>query len=141
MSQESIIFPLIAMVALTVAISVYLLKSRYRAVLEDGLDPRYFKQNSGADLPDYLVRVTQHYENLFEMPMLFYVVCILLFITQNVDIASVVLAWGYFFSRIVHAYIHIGKNRLLQRRNSFFVSSLFLLALWVWLCIKLLIHY
>ncbi len=140
MNPESIIFPLVAMVVLTVTVSVYLLKCRYRAVLENGLNPRYFKENRGGKLPSYLVQVTQHYENLFEMPMLFYVVCILLFITHNVDIASVVLAWGYFASRVIHAYIHIGTNKLLQRRNIFLVSSLLLLALWVWLFIKLLTH-
>ena len=73
----------------------------------------------------------QHYENLFELPVLFYIVCTSLYATAHVDTLNLVLAWAFVLSRFAHAYIHIGKNRLLRRRNVFLLSSVILLGMWV----------
>ena len=137
MSQQTIIYPLIAMFVLTMSVAIYLLKCRYRAVLQDGINPRYFELNRGAKIPDYLNRVTQHYDNLFEMPLLFYVVSILYLVLHQAGLLTVILAWVYVISRCIHAYIHIFNNRLKYRKYIFLMSSLVLIVLWMKLFIQI----
>jgi len=131
------ILPMIGMVLLTVGISFLLIKLRYKAVLEDGLKPAYFKLNKGGRPPDYLVRVTQHYDNMFEAPLLFYVAIVLLVVLDITDVIYVWLSWAYFLSRLAHAYIHTTHNKLRQRRNVFIVSYLIVVILWVRISIEL----
>ena len=84
--QATLLLPVAGMVFLTVGIALWMLKLRYKAVLEDGVSAKYFKLNRGAKLPEYLVRVTQHYENLFETPVLFYVAILLILVLEINDI-------------------------------------------------------
>ncbi len=128
--DKLIMFPVLGMVALTIGIGLWMLKLRYKAVLKDGLNPAYFKLNRGAKLPDYLIRVTQHFENLFETPILFYLGILFILALNLNDMVYITLAWLYFMSRLVHAYVHTTHNKLKYRRNSFIVSSIFLVALW-----------
>jgi len=65
------------MFLLSLSIGIRMLQLRFRTVLKDKLHPGYFKLNRGAKLPDYLVQANQHYENLYETPVLFYVIVIL----------------------------------------------------------------
>lgn len=133
--QATLLIPVFGMFFLTVGIALWMLKLRYKAVLEDGISAKYFKLNRGAKLPEYLVRVTQHYENLFETPLLFYVAVLLLLVLNLNDLGYVLLSWAYFLSRLIHAYIHTVSNRLKYRKNAFIVSSIFLLGLWIRLAI------
>lgn len=130
MSQTTIFAPLFTMVLLTFGIGMLMLRARIRAV-RDGLNPGYFHFNRGARLPDELMKVSQHYENLFELPLLFYVACLALYVTDSVDLSSLVMAWVYVASRLAHAYVHLGHNRLRSRRRVFLLGMAVLFSLWV----------
>ena len=130
MSQTTIFAPLFTMVLLTFGIGMLMLRARIRAV-RDGLNPGYFHFNRGARLPDELMKVSQHYENLFELPLLFYVACLALYVTDSVDLSSLVMAWVYVASRLAHAYVHLGHNRLRSRRRVFLLGMSVLFSLWV----------
>ncbi len=125
-----LVLPVIGMIFLTIGIALWMLKLRYRAVLQDGVSPAYFKLNKGAKLPDYLVRVTQHFENLFETPILFYIVILFILTIGVTDIFYVCFAWLFFIARLAHAYVHTTYNRIKHRRNVFIISSLLLVVLW-----------
>ena len=129
--QTMLLLPVFGMVFLTIGIALWMLKLRYKAVLEDGVSAKYFKLNRGAKLPEYLVRVTQHYENLFETPLLFYVAILLLLILELNNTGYIFLAWGYFLSRLLHAYIHTVTNRLKHRKYAFMLTSVILIILWI----------
>ncbi len=137
MTQEMILYPLFVMVLITLFISLRLAVLRYRAVVRDGLKAGYFKHNSGDKPPEYLLRTTDHYDNLFEQPMLFYVVSILIYITSKTDYLLIILAWAYIATRLLHGYIHISLNKLLLRRNSFLLSTIVLFSMWGALFIQL----
>jgi len=129
--QAALLLPVIGMVFLTIGIALWMLKLRYKAVLEDGVSVKYFKLNRGAKLPEYLVRVTQHYENLFETPMLFYVAILFVLVLNINSMEYVLLSWGYLLSRLVHAYIHTGTNNLKHRKYAFLLTSVILIMLWI----------
>lgn len=129
--QSTLLLPVFGMIFLTVGIALWMLKLRYKAVLKNGVSAKYFKLNRGAKLPDDLVRVTQHYENLFETPVLFYISILFVLVLNINDVVYVLLSWGYFLSRLIHAYIHTVTNRLRHRKNAFLLSVVFILTLWV----------
>ena len=51
--------------------------------------------------------------NLFEFPILFYAVCICIYVTGNVDDYFVTLAYWFFYLRVVHSIYHIFLNQLI----------------------------
>jgi len=137
MQSSWILYSLLGMFILSVTVGIRMLQLRYRAVLRDKLDPAYFKLNEGAKLPDYLVKVTHHYDNLYETPVLFYAIVILAFVLHIVDAISLSLAYGYLISRVVHALVHLNSNRIRHRQYIFLLSILLLTALWIYVFIKL----
>ena len=60
----------------------------------------------------------------------FYLVVVLMYLLAYVNPLNIILAWAYFLMRLIHAYVHTGKNRLLLRRNTFLLSSVILFTLW-----------
>ena len=139
MQTSWILYPMFAMVMLTVVIAMRMLQLRFRAVIQDNLNPGYFKLNRGGKPPEYMTQVEQHYINLFESPVLFYVIVVLAYVVQFVDVISLCLAWGFVVARVGHAYVHTGQNRILQRRNVFLLSIALLVTLWCYVFMKLLL--
>lgn len=129
--KAALILPMIGMIFLTFGIMIWILKLRYQAIREDGLNPKYFRLYRGAKLPDYLLKVTQHYENLLELPLFFYAAIILLTALNIVDYFYIFLTWSFLLLRLVHTYIHTTSNRVIQRKNIFIASSIILIILWV----------
>ena len=134
--QAMMLYPMFAMVLLTIAVGVLMVKQRYRAVMENGVSPAYFKLNRGGRLPEYLVRTTQHYDNLFETPLLFYAGVLSILVLQQTDWVYLLLGWLYVLSRLAHAYVHIVINRLKLRRRVFLVSVWLLVFIWLRLALE-----
>ena len=76
--------------------------------------------------------------NQFELPVLFYVVCLALYITGGAGTVAVVLAWLFVASRIFHAYVHVTTNDLRLRRPAFIGGFFVAGAMWIWLALHLL---
>lgn len=139
MQSFAILYPAFAMALLTMGVAIWLLMVRIKAYKANELKPAYFKLNQG-EVPVYAKQAEQHYENLFEMPILFYVVLVLAFVTQTASIGLVFLAWAYVAARAAHTYVHLGSNKLLKRRNVFLVSFVILLVMWLWMLFALWLH-
>ena len=138
MKQALIIYPVFAVVLLTYIIGIRMLRLRIKAVKEDGLNPAYFLLNRGAKLPDGLVKVSQHYDNLFEVPVLFYVACLSILVTNNTDTVFICLAWLFVGARYIHAYIHTTYNGLKHRRLAFLAGTSVVALMWLKLLFQLL---
>lgn len=131
MSVSSLVFPMAAMVLLTVVVLVRMFRSRVAAVRTGQVDAAYFRLYQGSDEPESTRKLSRHFTNLFEAPTLFYVACLAAMITGLTGTVMVTLAWGYVAARTVHAFVHLGGNRLRKRILAYFVSWIFLVALWV----------
>lgn len=138
MNQNIIFYPLLAMVLLTFLVGIKVLLSRIKAVKQDGMNPHYFSLNRGSKQPEYLIKISQHYENLFELPMLFYTVTIIIYSTHSVDHLYIVLATLFVIIRYLHAYIHITYNHLSHRRNIFLIGTIILATMWLRFAYKIL---
>ena len=138
MHQEAILYPVFVMVLLSLLVGLRLLQLRFRAVSRDNLPAVYFKLNRGGKPPAYLVQVEQNYANLFETPVLYYVIVILIYVLQMTSIWTVTLAWAYVVSRFIHSYVHLGGNQLFYRRNSFLLGIAIITIMWITAFISLL---
>ncbi|MGD8526359.1 MAG: MAPEG family protein [Thioalkalispiraceae bacterium] len=130
MEQNSILLPVFALVALTFGIGIRLGKLRLAAVKRGDLNPRYYELNRGGKVPDYLAKVSHNYDNLLALPILFYVVSIMLFVSGKVEIAQIILAWVFVVSRYVHSYIHTGYNNVRHRMRAFILGVVALIGMW-----------
>lgn len=115
---------------------------RVRAVKEGKVPTSYFKsyQLVGQEVPRDLVVVSNHYSNLFEMPLMFLIVGILFINFKLIDTVAMAAAWLYVFLRLGHSIIHLGKNKLVYRYTIFGLSSYVQLFMWIYLIGKVFLQ-
>lgn len=128
MTAANLIYPMFAMVTLTAVVLVVLFPRRMRVVREKQVTAGYFKIYQGQVEPDYAAKAARHFSNLFEAPTLFYAACLAAMITQQAGQAIQILAWVYVAARVIHAYVHLGSNKLRPRIAVYFISWLALLV-------------
>jgi len=134
-----ILFPIVAMVALVVFVVVRLGRSRVRAVRRRDISVRFFELYQGSEEPEELRALSRHFVNLFELPILFYVACIVAYVSVQVDLWLVLLAWFFVVSRYVHSYIHLTSNIVIQRFRVYGIGLAALVLMWLTLTIHLVI--
>ena len=130
MNPYVLVYPMAAMVLLTFAVLVRMVRGRFAAVKDGVVDARFYKTYQGADEPRAAAQNTRHFVNLFENPVLFYAACVVAMVTGQGTGIIVWLAWAYVASRVVHAVVHLGSNKIPPRMAVYGVSWLLLLAMW-----------
>jgi len=133
----NILFPVFALLALTLAVAVRMAAARFAAVRKREVDPHYYELYQGQEPPRLRV-LSRHYANLLEVPPLFYLACIIAYITDQTGALPVALAWLYVALRFLHSFIHLGSNVVLLRFQVFVLSMLVLASLYAVLFIGLL---
>ena len=138
MSIQAVLLPLFVEVALTFVLlywTAYLRTSALQAG-EVRLGDIALRQ------PNWPVRATQvanAFHNQLELPILFYVLTILAWITRHADLLFVVLAWVFVLSRLVQAYIHVTNNDVRRRGLAFIVGAIVLTLMWAIFMIRILL--
>ena len=141
MGDSNLVFPMFAMVVLTATVLARLFRSRVRAVREGQLPASYFRVYQGAAEPDYALKASRHFVNLFEAPTLFYVACLAAMVSGVGGPVMLALAWVYVATRLVHSYVHLGANRLRHRIRAYFAGWLVLIAMWAWLVVSVALRH
>ena len=132
-----ILFPIVAMVVLVVFMVVRLFRSRVRALRRRNISIRFYELYQGSEEPDELRALSRHFANLFELPILFYVACIVAYVSVQVDLLLVLLAWLFVVSRYVHSYIHLTSNIVIHRFRVYGIGLAVLVLMWLTLTIHL----
>jgi len=133
MTGYEMFWPLVAQTVLVFILYV-LLGWRRSAVVKTGKAQKdQFRENR--DEPAESLVVRNAIANQFELPVLFYAVSIVLFMTQADNLPAVILAWIFVACRYAHAYIHVTSNNLRYRSPLFALGFLALVGLWVWLAV------
>lgn len=131
MITGNLILPMAAMVFLTVIVLTTLFRRRVRAVRSQQVSLSYYSTYQGATEPEFAAQASRHFSNLFEAPTLFYIACLAAMASQRVTTLFVALAWGYVVARYVHAYVHLGSNRIGNRVRIYFASWVILVVMWI----------
>jgi len=131
MPNQTLVYPMFAMVILTTATLGRLFAGRLAAVRAGTADARYFKTYQEGGEPAATAQLSRNFTNLFEAPTLFYAACLAAMIASPPSNVVLALAWVYVASRAVHTWIHTTSNTLNHRIAAYFCSWAVLLALWV----------
>jgi hypothetical protein len=131
MRPEAIFAPVITLALWTGVVLLMTGYRRLRAVAARRVKPSAFRLGDSAAVPEDVAVVNRNLMNLLEMPLLFYVVSIALYVTRQVQPSAVVLAWIYVGLRLAHSLIHVTYNGLRQRLVVFALSNFVLVAMWI----------
>ena len=134
----SIIYPLLAMVALTFIVATVMYLRRVSYMKANRIHPQKVDTRAAAieKLPD--TRASDNYLNLFESPVLFYVAVFTMISTDIQSHLLIALAWAYVAFRVAHSFIHCTYNKVMHRFASFILSVITLLAMWLVIALTLL---
>lgn len=129
--MTEILRPVFAMAVLTAAVLLRLAWVRLTAISQKKIPLSYYQTFQGQDLPDWAAKPARNFINLFEVPVLFYIVAILIFVTHKTDSFFCNLAWIYVFFRALHSLIHVTFNNVRLRFAAFLLSNATLMILWI----------
>jgi hypothetical protein len=126
-----ILCPSIALAAWTFLVLLLIPFVRVRSVRRREISPNDFKYGESQAVPPNVSIPNRNYMNLLELPMLFYVVCLILYVTSGASRVGILVAWAYVALRVVHSFIHLTYNHVLHRLSAFTLSNAALVSLWV----------
>lgn len=134
----SLVYPAAAMVALTLAVGAFVFSVRVSHIRKGLIKIGYFRvlDNKGSEVPEFLIRAGRQYDNLMQLPMLFYAT-IAIALAVRVDSQLILIsAWLFVLTRAMHSYIHLGSNHVMRRAQAFFAGWFCIIAMWI----AILIH-
>ncbi len=133
MIGTDILQPVVALLAWTMVMWVWMYATRIPAMNKAGIDAKNLVGGEGsslrAHLPETVSWKADNYNHLHEAPTLFYAVAIVLAIVGYGDGINAMLAWAYVGLRIAHSIVQATINRVIIRFALYALSSLALMAL------------
>jgi hypothetical protein len=130
MTVQEILLPLFVEVILTFLLLFWLAPLRQRDFKSGVARP----DNVALREPNWSPRTLQTgyaYSNQFELPVLFYVLTILAYVTHLAGVIFVVLARIFVLFRCLQAFVHVTNNKIRVRGAFFGVAALALFVNWV----------
>ena len=129
MSQQAMFGPVLATMVLTFVVWVYMYVRRISFITRSRIGagelavPGALARLS----PPAVANPADNFRNLFEIPVIFYVLALYLFITKQVDAVNVDAAWIFAAFRVMHSAVHCTINIVMLRFYLYLVSTL---AVW-----------
>lgn len=128
------IYPIFAMVLLTFIVAIVAIRARVASVRLRQVKLGYFRlmqADVSQQLPERVVVTTRCFNNLFEVPVLFYVVCVTSLALGHVSAFTHIIAWAFVISRYLHTWIHLTYNHVFHRMFAFWTGLILVMALWI----------
>jgi hypothetical protein len=137
MSQAQILLPCAGMAGLTAAVWVKLYVDRIGEMRAQRVHPQKLATSEQARSTLMHIGASDNFRNLFELPVLFYALCLGLAVSGLATPLFFDAAWVYVILRAAHSFIHVSYNRVWHRFIVYAVSSLWLFGLWAAFAVKL----
>jgi len=137
MDNILIIYPILPVVLMNFIVMFHMRYMIVKAIKKRDVKYKYFRAYEGS-APEYLLTSRHHYKNFFEIPILFYLLCLVLYMIDDVSAIDLWIAWLFVLFKGVHSYIRITSNYVPYRAYSFNVCVFLLFGGWIILVIKIL---
>ena len=126
MQDPAIFAPFLGMMVLTFAVWLVMYARRLNYLSKNKIDYRTIntREKAAGLVPEEISYASDNLKNLFEFPVLFYALCIYLYITASVDTLYLAAAWWFFIFRIVHSYLHCTSNVVPHRFGVYMLSAI-----------------
>ena len=127
---DPIWMPCAAMVGLTAAVWVKLYVDRLGEMRTRGVAAQALSTVRAAAGQLERTQAADNFRNLFEVPVLFYLLCVALVLNGGSTPRFVAAAWAYVGLRALHSLIHVTYNRVVHRFLVYVASTLLLFGMW-----------
>src|SRR5690348_3526259 len=132
MRHELILLPMGALALLTFLVLMLVPVRRFRAAFAGQVGAGDFRYGESSRVPGEVSIPNRNYMNLLELPVLFYVVCVVNYVTEpTVSNTALTLAWVYVGLRTLHSVVHLTYNNVMHRLAMFAASNVVLAVLWI----------
>lgn len=139
MNQQLIFLPLLAQVLLTAGVSIRLLFARISEIKRKRIHPQKIAITAGADEHFTDSRsISDNFSNLFEAPVMFYVLILALYTTELASISALIMTSAFVALRYVHSFIHCSYNNVTHRFYVYVTSTLLLWLSWALFALELI---
>ncbi len=127
---DPIWLPCTAMVLVTALVWVKLYVDRLTEMREKRIDPQSLSTTRAAAGKLENTQAADNFRNLFEIPVLFYVLCIAIAVNGSSTPGLVRAAWVFVGLRALHSLVHVSYNRVMHRFIVYAVSTVLLFGMW-----------
>lgn len=131
-SQNSIFYPVLVQVLLTLAVLMMMGPARSRSMRENRqhIDDKDVRLGQNV-WTEQAIKVSNNFKNQFELPVLFYAACAFALLLRQVDGVMIALAWVFVVTRIAHTVVHVGPNIVAWRAAAYLIGAVAVLAMWL----------
>ena len=119
------------LVRLTVVIMVLTARVRMGSVKSGAVPESYYNLMEGHAVPELVAKTTRNFNNLFEVPTLFYAGGAVYLALDQTGQAAVISAWVFVAARVLHSIIHLSYNNPMHRMVVFAIGNLSVLVMWL----------
>lgn len=126
--NNQLLWPMAIQILLTLLVFIPLGK-RKKAAVDAGTADLSRTALDNSAWPDEVLKVSNNIQNQFQLPVLFYALCLGFMVNNSVSLLVVGLAWTFSVTRIAHAYVHINSNYIPHRMGLFSLGLVCLLVM------------
>jgi len=128
MNNALILQPMIGLMLLTALVWLVLFAKRIPAMQKAGVPTQTWTtpDKTVELLPEAIAYPANNFKNLLELPVIFYALCLVLYVTASVDNVYLIAAWAFLGFRILHSAIHCTVNIVMPRFLCYLAASLVL---------------
>ncbi len=131
-AHRELLQPLVAQVLLTLAVWIWLYVTRLGTLWKQRVNPQVLADEARSqEILKEVVNPSDNFENLFELPVLFYAAVFAIIVSGASDRWYVGAAWMFVAFRAIHSLIHCTSNRIMYRFAAYLLSSFALWAIWI----------
>ena len=124
-TSTEFLMPVLALVAWTLVMWVWMYATRIPAMKAAGIDPQdaAYPGTWAHRLRPGVRSVADNYNHLHEQPTIFYAVMFFAALTGGGDATALRLAWAYVLLRVVHSLVQATVNRVIVRFSIFALAT------------------
>jgi len=137
MDNTLILYPILPVVFLNFFVVFHMRYVIEKAIKKREVRFRWFRVYEGS-APEYMLAARHHYKYYFDIPILFYQLCIILHVIDDVRDLDLWIALLFVVFKFIHSYIRLTSNYVPNRAYAFYICVLLLLGGWIYLPIRIL---
>lgn len=130
-NETLLLQPVLVLATWSIFMALWMFATRIPAMTKAnlGADAGKHTKDMQGSLPSQVRAIGDNFNNLFELPVVFYVVAITIYLAGDVDMIAIYLAWGFAGFRILHSLIQSTYNNVLHRFGIYMLSLLCVLGM------------
>lgn len=133
---QNLVYPMSFFVVYIFVFMIMQYRMRVKAHQSGDMSFKWFFSYDSTKYPpsDKVIVWRNHYSNTFQVPIMFMIGCVAHMVIAQANLWTLVLAWLFVASRVLHAMEHLGRNRLTWRPYIFFFGVLMVVLMYLQLC-------